>query len=157
MRFRYFLLHRSLCVNDKAQHRSARDPRARFVAPQSSTTFGEVVGLVGQEREHAVLPARQVQAHNVDRLGFITIVDDLYCGRAISVGESGDVQSACRITGNSGTDSGCSLADEARAEVCMGPQSLCHLDLGSVVDEQQRLIVLERRSAFYAISLSFWG
>lgn len=96
-------------------------------------------------------PVGHGQAFKRDGLGIIAIVDDLNSRRAVSVGECGHVQGVRADASNSGTDSSGILANEAGAKVRVCPETLGDFHLGSVVNEEERLIVLGDRSARFAI------
>lgn len=104
-------------------------------------SLGKVVGLVGEVSEDWV-PPFDVQALQGDGLSVIAVVDDLNGGGAVGVCEGGDVEGGGRVVGDGGRDAVCTLLNEARAKVGMGPQTLGYADFGRVVDEEKGLVVL---------------
>lgn len=85
---------------------------------------------------------RRRQAFERDSLGVVAVVDHLDRMRAIRVGERGDVQAVCAIAGHGRSDSRCTFADKARAEVSVRPQTLRNTEGSRVVDEQEGLVIL---------------
>lgn len=108
-------------ANVEAEQRTARDCCLRLLASLANgrSTFQEVVVLVSEERCNS--GAAEVWKLDGYLLGSIAVVDDLHGGRAVSVGEGGDVEVG-RAAG--GSNAGGTLSDELLAEVSVRPQSL---------------------------------